>query len=112
MNCKNCVIDNVKLDKLMTELRFSIASARASGFELVRLGFSEAEGVSNDAKLEAAVVKKLRILKKEGVVQFFANNESFSKHTTEAIYLLNKYPELAADEALTDSQKRVIFVRL
>lgn len=112
MNCKNCVIDNVKPDKLMTELRFCIASARASGFELIRLGFLETEGASDDAKLEAAVFKKLRALKKEGVIQFFASSESFSKHTTEAIYLLNKYPELAADEALSDSQKRAVFVRL
>ena len=111
MNCKKCFINYMKPERLMTELRFNIASARASGFELIKIEFPK-DDAPDAEKLVSSVLKKLRLLKKEGVVQFFANNDSFERHATEAVYLLNKYPEIASDESLTDSAGQVVFIRL
>ena len=99
MNCKSFSIEYMPIDRLMTELRFDIASARSLGFELVRL-----EPVSEDgkmlSKLRTSVILRLRALKKEGVIQFFASERDFKDESTEAVYLLNKYPELEADAVL------------
>ena len=112
MNCKSFFIEQMSADRLMLELRFDLASARALGFELVRF-----ELASDDAKVRArlhtSVIVRLRALKKEGVIQFFASERDFAEESTEAVYLLNKYPELEAEASLAkDGALELIIVRL
>ena len=68
-----------------TELYFELASARADGCEVVRLDFE-----SNQEKIIAALKK----MKNNSAIQFFATSESFSSSDTEAVFLLNKYPDI------------------
>ena len=99
-------------DRLMTELRFDIASARALGSELVRLELAP-EDAKVRARLRTSVLVRLRTLKKEGVIQFFASERDFAEESTEAVYLLNKYPELEADATLAKSgELESVIVRL
>ena len=112
MNCQSFTIENMPTDRLMTELRFDIASARASGCELVRLELV-AEDAKKRSRLSTSVIVRLRALKKEGVVQFFATERDFKDDSTEAVYLLNKYPEIEADSALAkEGTLGAIIVRL
>ena len=112
MNCKSFSIEYMPVDRLMTEIRFDIASARSLGFEILRFE-PVAEDVKTLDKLRASVVLRLRALKKEGVIQFFASEHDFKNDSTEAVYLLNKYPELAVDAALAkDDALESIIVRL
>ena len=112
MNSISFTIEYMSVDRLMTELRFDIASARALGYELVRL-----EPVSEDAavraRLRTSIAVRLRTLKKEGVIQFFATERDFREESTEAVYLLNKYPELSTDAALAcDGNLDAVLVRI
>ena len=75
-----------KPTELDTEIRFSIASLRASGEELVRFDIrSESDTTPRSA------LKILRRMKSEGAVQAVASRESFALEDTEARYINNKY---------------------
>ena len=112
MSLKNFDVEYMKPDKLVIELRFDIATARASGARLVRLSLSPSDS-SARGRLLTTVARKLAAMKKEGAIQFFATQRSFAEKTTEATYLLNKYPELADDPSLSeDSRECTVFVGL
>ena len=112
MNCKSFSVEYMSTDRLMTELRFDLASARALGFELVRF-VPASEDSKVRARLRTSIIVRLRTLKKEGVVQFFASEKDFEEESTAAVYLLNKYPELEADAALAKrGELESIIVRL
>ena len=112
MSCTKFDVEYMKPNKLVTELRFDIATARAAGFRLVRLALSPSDA-SVRSRLLTAVTRKLSSMKKEGAIQFFATQKSFEEHATEATYLLNKYPELACDPSLSEgSDERVVFIGL
>ena len=112
MSIKKFDIEYMKPDKLVIELRFDIATARASGAKLVRLSLAPSD-VSAQGRLLTTVTRKLAAMKKEGVIQFFATQRSFADKTTEATYLLNKYPELYDDVSLSkDSCDCTVFVGL
>ena len=105
-------VEYMKPDKLVTELRFDVATARAAGFRLVRLTLSPSDA-SVRSRFLTTVARRLSSMKKEGVIQFFATQKSFEERATEATYLLNKYPELADDPSLfKDSEERVVFIGL
>lgn len=112
MNYTSFQIEYMPTDRLMTELRFDIASARALGSELVRIELAP-EDAKVRARLRTSVLVRLRALKKEGVIQFCATDRDFKEESTEAVYLLNKYPELEADAALAnEGELRAIIIRL
>lgn len=83
--------------ELNTEIRFLFASARVDGEELVRLDIPLCENEKEDTRINGCVIKVLRTLKKEGVIQFYVNKESFAAGSTEASFLLNKYGEFILD---------------
>ncbi len=95
-------VEYMKPDKLVIELRFDIATARAAGFRLVRFALSPSDASVRNRFL-TTVTRKLSSMKKEGVIQFFATQKSFEERATEATYLLNKYPELACDPSLSEN---------
>jgi len=112
MNCKTLTLKYMNTDKLMTEIRFHIASARAEGYELVRFDI-EADGDTVSDKFTLAVTRKLKLLKTEGKIQFFATDKSFAAGSTEANFLINKYPNIRRDGApLSDDTKRAVYVKM
>ena len=80
-------------NELNTELRFLFASARVDGVELLRLDMPLENDEREDKRINSCVIKVLRCLKKDGVIQFYVNRESFLASSTESIFLQNKYPE-------------------
>ena len=77
--------------ELNTELRFIFASARVDGVELLKLDLPVLEIEKDDARINGCLIKVLRTLKKENVIEFYVNKDSFAANSTEAIFLLNKY---------------------
>ena len=112
MSLQKFDFEYMKPDKLLIELRFDIATARAAGARLVRLSLSPSD-LSSRGRLLTTVTRKLAVMKKEGAIQFFATQRSFSEKTTEATYLLNKYPALSEDPSLSnDSKECTVFIGL
>ena len=83
--------------ELNTELRFLFASAKVDGEELIRLALTHTEDEREDARVNGCVIKVLRTLKKENVIQFYVNGEGFATGSTEASFLLNKYGDYIKD---------------
>ena len=88
----------IKIDKNVTdsmiEVRFAVASARASSDEILRVELEIDDNEKSRAKRISNLTKILKQLKEEKLIQFFASKNSFSDSSTEAKFLLNKYPEL------------------
>lgn len=95
--------------ELNTELRFLFAGARVDGKELIRLDIPTSDDERESARLNSCVIKVLRTLKKESVIEFYATKESFAANSTEASFLLNKYGELISDGIESPSY---IFVKI
>ena len=85
--------------ELNTELRFLFASARVQGNELVKILLPTTAEEKENARINGCVIKVLRTLKKENVIQFYVNREGFLANSTEAIFLLNKYGDFISDSA-------------
>lgn len=79
--------------ELNTELRFIFASAKVDGVEILKIDLPTLNNDKDNARLNGCVIKVLRTLKKENVIEFYVNREGFAANSTEAIYLLNKFPE-------------------
>ena len=99
-NCRN---------ELDTEMRFLFASAKVDGEELIRLILPVTEDEKENSRINGCAIKVLRTLKKESVIQFYVNKESFAAASTEASFLLNKYGEFISDDTC---DTRIIFVKL
>lgn len=112
MNLKKCLLEHMDLEYLMTELRFNIAAARAEKTELLMLELITEEERSRRRRY-TSVLFRLRQLKREGVIQFFATEDDFADNTTEADYLLNKYPELAEVAGIAGAREhRIVIIRV
>ena len=94
----SCELTGQNRAELNTEMRFIFASARVDGEELVRLDLPLGENERETARITTCVIKVLRTLKKEGVIQFYVNREGFLANSTEAIFLLNKYSAYIGDD--------------
>lgn len=95
--------------ELNTELRFIFASARVDGVELLRLDLPVMENGKDSARINSCLIKVLRTLKKENVIEFYVNKESFMANSTESIFLLNKFGEyLKSDTSINES----VYVKL
>lgn len=96
-------------DEALTEMLFEIASARADGAELLRVDLDSRD--ENSTKLMQFLIRKLKAMKQKGQVQFFASADSFEKSSTEAVFLLNKYPT-HFEGISTDKSENYIYVKL
>ena len=85
-----------------TEIMFSVASARAQGMEILKIDFSANDGDG----VASTVAKQLRALKKEGRIQLFVSTDAIHGSSTEAQYLVNKYPNIA--DILKEEEKAII----
>ena len=79
--------------ELNTELRFIFASAKVDGIEILKLDLPITDNEKDNTRVKGCVIKVLRTLKKDGVIEFYVNREGFAANSTEAIYLLNKFGE-------------------
>ena len=77
-------------EEVDTELRFVIASARATGNELLYLRAESEE----DSKIGMTLHKHLKTMKREGKIDFFADRVAFSSQNAQASYLINKFPNV------------------
>lgn len=80
-------------DTLYTEILYALAVARTEGESLVRLVITPEED-ADAGKLSLAAARHLRRLKKEKKIGVFVLSAELSSDSTEAAYLLNKYPSL------------------
>ena len=76
-----------------TEIYFEIASARAEKCEVIRLEYD-----LSSEKNEALIISTLKKMKANSAIQFFATNSNFKQSNTEAVFLINKYPEIFNEE--------------
>ena len=83
--------------ELNTEMRFLFAGAKVDGIELVRLDIPLTDSEKENGRINGCVIKVLRTLKKDNVIQFYVNKESFAAASTEASFILNKYGSFIAD---------------
>ena len=112
MNLKKCTLEHMDLEYLMTELRFNIAAARAEKIELILFELATEDDRSRRRRY-TSVLFRLRQLKREGTIGFFAAETDFVDGTTEADYLLNKYPAIAEIASVaTERTHRIIVVRV
>lgn len=97
-------------DEIAMRVAFAIAEARVLGADLLKItvaaGDEKAAG-----RIHAATVRTLRRLKKEGKVQVYLPSDDFGTGATEAVYLQNIFPDLAADPALCAPQDPYILVK-
>lgn len=102
------LIGNCRVE-LNTEMRFLLAGAKVDGEELVRFVLPICEDEKESARINGCVIKVLRTLKKENIIQFYVNKESFAAASTEASFLLNKYEHFVQDDICNS---RYIYVKL
>ncbi len=76
------------------ELRFCIAGARADGEELLRLDIPFGENKREHSRMMTAIIRILKQMKEERLIQFFAGEKQFSESSMEAEFLHNKYPSV------------------
>lgn len=79
-------------EQILTEIRYLVASARANERELVSIELSY--DISDIPKILSAVVKTLKMMKKEGKIDFFVSVDDFKLGTAESSYLINKFPNI------------------
>ena len=103
-------IESENAQGIATEIMFEVASARVSETEILQLLIKK-----NDeklaSKLRSAAIRVLKEMKSRGAVQFYATRDSFEKSTTEAKFLVNKYPEISYD-APENAEAGYIFVKI
>lgn len=103
------LVENAK-SQINTELNFIVASFRVNGVDVLKLEFASVEDEKLQCRIRNRALGVIKELKRRGAVEFFVKREDFNKSTTEAVFLLNKFPELTSlvDEAGNDA----VFLRL
>lgn len=94
------------------ELRFAVASHRAGGDELLRVDIPKVENKKDYNKFVSSVIRTLKIMKEERLIQFFATEENFLTTTTESEFLLNKYPSVFADGLTDKADSDFVYIKL
>ncbi len=93
MNYKTIIPEGKDLDSLITELRYAVATTRARGDDLLMIKMPDNDE-GQDKKAKISVIRILKSMKNEGLIQFYATKESFDLSSTESEFLINKYPRI------------------
>lgn len=97
-------IKSVSAYDMRTEIIYTVKGAFVRGERLIVLNFTEVEPWN---LIKSRAVKILRALKREKAIECFADSaELCDAVTTEAVYLLNKFPALA--ERIDKEGKNII----
>ena len=110
MICKTIIIESERPIDVDTEIKFSIANARAENAELLRFDIKKDEELIG--KIYNATIKVLKKMKNLGQIQFIATQKSFSDQNAEAQFLINKYPEETDNIPKCIDGEEFIFVKL
>lgn len=86
------IVEHTKA-QLETELRFDIASAKADGVELLELEVKLCHNKEVDDRVLNFITRILGVMRREGLIQFYATPRGFADGAKEAEFLKNKYPE-------------------
>jgi hypothetical protein len=92
-----------------TEIKFSVATARAENVELLRFDLAREEDF---LKSFNAALKVLKKMKNNGQIQFIATPSAFSNSDREAEFLMNKYPEYLSNIPGCTEKNGFLFVKL
>ena len=104
MNYLTSDLNGIEKKELASRLLFDIATARNSGYPLIKFILIESEKNKKD------LASALRALKKKGKITFFVSSLDFSQESTETEYLFNKFPELKAESS--NDKSTVYFVKI
>ena len=99
----------INIDDFFVELKFEIATARADGCEILRIDINDNTENEDTSKSHSQIKKILRSMKQKNFIQFFANPSDFENHTTEAVFLLNKYSMFVDSE---EKNANFIYIKL
>ena len=83
-------------EELVTEIRFFVAAAKSTNKDFAKLFVSDE--IAASASRLASVLRILKALKREGIIQLFVFSGDFLNASTEMAYLKNKYPEILKEE--------------
>ncbi len=103
-------IKSIRTADLDTEIKFSIASARADNLELLR--FDIRRDAEEFLKSYNSALRVLKRMKTAGQIQFFATPSSFSNSNPEAEFLINKYPAYMENIPTVSDGEAYIYVKL
>jgi len=93
--------------ELSVELEFIIACSKVEGNELIRITL---ENTDTQQKFKSAILRILKSIKKDGVIQLFVLEEELSHNEkTESVYLLNKFPALSS---ITEPDENSVYIKL
>ncbi len=101
-----------KNDGVAPEIMFLIASERVSGTELLCFNLPQDDDEAVERRLAMQAIRTLKEMKGRGAIQLYATRDSFVALTTEAQYLINKYPELFEDVDYGQMSDRALYVKL
>ena len=93
MEFRRISLDATEREGFVNGLKFEIASARCEKIRLLRVDIKEIGEENELRRFYSYVTKTLREMKRKRTIQLFAFPESFEKRSTEAVFLLNKFPE-------------------
>ncbi len=111
MKYKEILLRSKSIDKIKTEIMYEVASAHIAGIELVRFTISKSESEAHYKKIFSAMTRVLKAMKAEGAIQFFATPALLEYSSTEAEFLLNKYPEQFEPMPEESESESFIYVR-
>lgn len=112
MKYKVIEIESSIPDDAAVEMRFAVASARAGGTELIRFDIPFGDDDREYKKLFNSLVRLSKAMKEEHHIQFFATEKSFEEQSTEAAFLLNKYPSVFICGLTDNIESGYIYVKL
>ena len=112
MKYKTIVLESKKRDSILTELRFNVASARVLGTELLRIDIPTGEDPDEMRRIYSASLRILKEMKQDGSIQLYATCASFGAETTEAKYLMNKYPEIFDENNIDRIMQGSIYIKV
>jgi hypothetical protein len=108
---KEITIKSKNKESVETEVMFEIAAARADNIELLCVVFSAEDEQDVLTKTKSVITRKLKAMKQAGLIQFFTDTQAFTMMTTEADFLLNKYPDVFSDKK-SRAESDCIYIRI
>ena len=112
MRYKEITLVSEGKESIETEVMYEIAAARADNIELIKLTIpTEATEQQGMNKSTATVIRRLKIMKQGGYIQFYAGKNDFAVMSTPAHFLINKYSEHFA-EMSSDEIFDYLYVKL
>lgn len=98
MKFKTILLKESSPASVTTELMYEIASAHATGVELLKVNIEKCDEEKLFARLFNASIRLLKKVKSDGMIQFYATEQSFSSMSMEAEFLLNKYSDIIEND--------------